>query len=125
MNKFLLTGITIFSFASFAKEKPLLRQPASAAQRSVVCYVGDGKEASKPKLITATLKKTSEPSIDQEIGDYRIMAYWIPQANKLTIGVTEKVSSTTASTLVGENSQVGNLFASKNGQSIDLNCYIQ
>lgn len=123
--KLIIISSLLFSLNVFAKDKNESRLPASVSQQTITCTVGDGKEASTLKTLSAVLKKSSEASINQEIGDYRIMAYYMPQVNKVTIGVIEKVSGTTASTLMGLDMQVGNLFASKNGQSVDLNCYVK
>ena len=125
MKIILASLIVSGSISAMAKEKVELRQPASTSQQNIICTVGDGKVNTTPKTISAGLNKTSSASIDQEIGDYRILAIWVSQINKMSIGVIEKVSGITASTLINDNLQVGSLFVSKNGQSVDLNCYIK
>ncbi len=125
MKFILITLVSLCTALATAKDKPELRQPASTSQQSVICTVGDGKAGTEPKVISAALKKNGSASIDQEIGDYRIMAFWMAQISKVSIGVIEKVSATSASTFISENMQVGSLFASKSGQSVDLNCYVK
>jgi len=95
------------------------------ASENIVCTIGDGKAATEPKVISAAINRNGIASIDQEIGDYRIMAFWIEQIGKVRIGVVERVSATSASTLLSGDKQTGSLFASKNGQSVDLNCSVQ
>ena len=117
-----ITSILILSCVSFADDIVSLRQPASL-QQAVVCTLGDGKAGTSPKTISMPLIKSSTPSINQQVGDYKILAQWIPQANSMSVGVIETVSGTTASTYFNESSS-GSLFVSKNHQSVDLNCHI-
>lgn len=98
---------------------------ALATKQMVVCNIGDGKEGSQEKVISAALIKAPQPTIDQEIGDFRLLAQWMPEGNVLSIGVIEKVSTLSASTLIREDKKIGSLFVSKTAQSIDLNCYIK
>ena len=99
----------------------LLSSVANA--ENIVCSVGDGKEASTPKVISASLDKSKAASIDQAIGDFRVMAFWIPELNSVTIGVIEQTNGITASTILKNGA--GGLFVSKNGQTVDLNCTVK
>lgn len=91
-----------------------------AKAENIVCNVGNGKMNSEPVVITAPLNKSSGSSIDQTIGDFRILAMWMPDANLLAIGVIELTTTMSASTLLKNGS--GSLFVSKLGQTVDLNC---
>ena len=123
MKFLLVVSVLLATNLAFAKKKTTLRVPASVESQKVVCTVGDGKEGTEERTISKTLKKNHSPSIDEVIGDFRIMAQWMPGSNALTIGVIEEKSLISSSTLVSEKNKVGNLFVVKNGQNVDLSCY--
>lgn len=124
--KFLMAFVILMTTnLVLAKSKVSLRKPASIESQQVLCTVGDGKEDSDVKTISKPLKKSDSPSIDEVVGDFRIMVQWLPEINALNVGVIEEKSTISSSTIVYEKSKVGSLFVAKNGQSVDLSCYFQ
>lgn len=122
--KFLLVlFLIIVTNLVWAKSKTVLRVPASVESQNIACTVRDGKEDSEVKTISKKLKKSDTPSIDETIGDFRIMAQWVPAFSGVSVGVIEEKSSIVSSTVLLEKNKVGNLFVAKNGQTVDLNCY--
>jgi hypothetical protein len=124
MKLFLVLTFLMATSLASAKGKVILRAPASMDKQTVVCTVGDGKENSEAKTISKPLKiSDSESSIDEVIGDFRILAQWTQGANALSVGMIEEKSLISSSTLLFEKNKVGTLFVAKNGQTVDLSCY--
>jgi|GEM_PF-6212378 len=110
---------TIFAFALISLSV------ASFASENIVCALNDGTENSKEKIITAPLLKDEKPSIKLKVGDFQIMAQWVPAFNMVSMGVIEIKSLISASTLIKDPRAGANIFAAKNGQTVDLDCRIE